>query len=519
MATHPPLRVVLLKPSKYGLDGCVERFRWGFMPNSTLRYLASLTPAEVAGSPCEVVTIDEYVHTDLAYLKLLEGEPGRRTLLALVGVQSHQLHRALDLAAFARAIGVENCVIGGPHAMTCDTAELQGRGVSFSLSEAEMVWPEILRDAIDGGLKPVYGRDGRWQPHLDPPPLSPPSRRDLRRYTVPMLGIYPARGCPYTCNFCSVIKVAGRQVRSQPVETTLASLRAAAAAGVRIVMFTSDNFNKIPEVQQLLAAMIEERIRLPFFVQCDTQIYRQEELVELLARAGCFQMFVGAESFSREALRAAHKLQNHPERYARIVELCRRHGITSHFSNILGFPTDTEASIREHLKTLRQLAPDVASFYLLTPIPGTEQYGDFLEQGLITETNLDRFDATCVTWRHPHLDPRRWADLVFRCCREFYAGRDVAAKLLRLEVRRGDFRKTACLLGIAGYSLQSRLAAGRRRHAMAGGTFRVRRDRVDDYLPLRRRTFGLELAPLPPNLALSPADEEINRQAKLPIAS
>lgn len=47
---------------------------------------------------------------------------------------------------------------------------------------------------------------------------------------MPLLGIYPARGCPYVCNFCSVIKLAGRAVRSQPVETTLASLRAAKAA-------------------------------------------------------------------------------------------------------------------------------------------------------------------------------------------------------------------------------------------------------------------------------------------------
>ena len=76
-------------------------------------------------------------------------------------------------------------------------------------------------------------------------------------------------------------------------------------------MFTSDNFNKYPEARELLEAMIAERIELPFFAQCDTQIERQEDLVELLARAGCFQMFVGAESFDTEALRAAHKFQNH----------------------------------------------------------------------------------------------------------------------------------------------------------------------------------------------------------------
>ncbi len=518
MSAAALLRVLLVKPSKYGEDGFVERFRRGFLPNSTLAYLRSLTPAAVDGSPVEVTTVDEYVRTDLGYLDLLAPAPGRRTLLALVGVQSHQLHRALDLAALARSRGVEQCVVGGPHPMTCDTTDLQGRGVSFALAEAEIIWPQILRDAAAGELRPLYGEDGRWLERLDPPPLIPPTRRELRRYAVPLLGVYPARGCPYTCNFCSVIKIAGRQVRGQPVATTIASLEAARAAGVRYVLFASDNFNKYPEVRQLLEGMIEAGIRLPFFAQCDAQVHRQEELFELLARAGCFHMFVGAESFSREALRGAHKLQNDPAAYARIVELCRRHGIVSHFSNILGFPPDTEEGIAEHLRRLRELAPDVASFYLLTPIPGTDQYQDFLDQGLITEDNLDRFDATCVTWRHPRLAPRRLRALLYEAYRGFYRGRTVTAKLGRWALGRRDFRTAGALLSVAGYSFQSRWAARRREHPMAGGLGRVRRDRAADYLPLRRRLFGFDLAPLPRSLALSRADEDLNRRAKLPLA-
>jgi hypothetical protein len=510
--------VVIVKPSKYGLDGYVERFRRGFMPNSTVTHLRSMTAEAVDGARCEVAAVDEYVQTDLAYLDLLRPAPDAATLLALVGVQSHQLQRALDLAALARERGVEHCVVGGPHPMTCDTAGLQGRGVSFALCEAELAWPDILRDALAGGLLPVYGRDGRWQARLEPPVLAPPPRRELRRYAVRMLGVYPARGCPYVCNFCSVIKIAGRQLRSQPLETTLASLHAAAAAGVRCVMFTSDNFNKYPQAAELLEAMIAEGLRLPFFVQCDAQVERQEALVELLARAGCFQMFVGVESFRREALRGAHKLQNHPERYGRIVALCRRHGITSHFSNILGFPDDREEHILEHLCTLRALGPDVASFYVLTPIPGTEQYADFLGRGLVTERDLDRFDGTCVTWRHPHLEPRRWTELLYRCYREFYSSRHVAARLAPLAGRRWDFRTGYSLFAVAGYAVQSRLAAASETHPMAGGSLRVRRDRLTDYLPRRRRVYGFELAPLPPNLPLAAADEELNRRAKLPLA-
>jgi radical SAM superfamily enzyme YgiQ (UPF0313 family) len=336
-----------------------------------------------------------------------------------------------------------------------------------------------------------------------------------------MLGVYPARGCPYVCNFCSVIKIAGRQVRSQPLAVTLASLRAAKAAGVRYIMFTSDNFNKVPEVGALLDAMIEERLELPFFAQCDAQIYRQDELVARMARAGCFQMFVGVESFRRAALAEAHKLQNHPRHYARIVELCREHGIGSHFSNILGFPGDTAAGIDDHLRALHALRPDVASFYVLTPIPGTEQYDDFLAKGMITEPNLDRFDGTSVTWRHPILSAAELEDQLFRCYRDYYSAPALAARLARLAADRRvprDFRTAGRYSSLVGYAMQSRLAAHRRIHPMAGGVVRVRRDRASDYAALRRARFGYDLAPLPRSLALSAADEALNRRAKLPIA-
>ena len=152
------LRVVLVKPSKYGPDGAVERFRRGFMPNASLCHMASLTPAFVGERRVEVHSVDEYVQTDVDYLDLLRPAPGATTLLALVGVQSHQFPRALDLAAYALAQGVRHVVVGGPHAMTCDTTALQDRGVSFALCEAELVWPAILDDAAAGELAPVYGK-------------------------------------------------------------------------------------------------------------------------------------------------------------------------------------------------------------------------------------------------------------------------------------------------------------------------------------------------------------------------
>jgi hypothetical protein len=503
-----PLRVVILKPSKYTADGYVERFRWGFMPNSTVPHVRSMTPAGQGGAPTEVHTIDEYVHTDLGYMSLLGRPQGGRTLLALVGVQSHQFHRALDLAAHARRNGCM-AVIGGPHVMTCDTSILQGRGVSFALAEAELVWREILEDAAGGELRPVYGVERRWQQDLEAPVVVSPGRRDLGRYVIPMLGLYPARGCPFTCNFCSVIKIAGRRIRSQDIDTTLASLRAAKASGVRFIMFTSDNFNKYPEAKGLLEAMAEERLGLKLFVQCDTQISRQEQLVALLAKAGCFQMFVGVESFSRATLLAARKGQNRPETYRDIVRLCREHGISSHFSNIIGFPQDTELDVDRHLEVLRELGPTFASFYILCPIPGTEQYDEFMAEGLVTEDNLDRFDTTCLTWRHPNFSREQLAGLLFRCYRKFYSSGHSVRNLMHLGwLRSGVLAESA---GITTMSLFNRYCAWRRTHPMSGGVMRVLRDRVDDYLALRKEVFGCELVPLPRSLQLSAAESMLNR--------
>ncbi len=218
------LRVVILKPSKYALDGCVERFRWGFMPNSTLCHIRSMTPSEVDGIPTEIYFVDEYVHTDLNYLSLLKKEKGCQTLLALVGVQSHQFHRALDLAAYAHTNGCLT-VIGGPHPMTCDTSMLQDRGVSFALAEAELIWPSILSDAVAGELRPVYGRDQRWDQDLNSPVIVPPSDRDLKRYVVPMLGLYP---CAVVRFYATIV-----QLSKSPVSefAARASIRRSRASG------------------------------------------------------------------------------------------------------------------------------------------------------------------------------------------------------------------------------------------------------------------------------------------------
>ena len=69
------LTVVLVKPSKYDESGHVERFRLGYLPNSTLNHIRSMSPSAIDGVGITIHCIDEYVHCDTKYLKLFHGSP------------------------------------------------------------------------------------------------------------------------------------------------------------------------------------------------------------------------------------------------------------------------------------------------------------------------------------------------------------------------------------------------------------------------------------------------------------
>ncbi len=157
-----------------------------------------------------------------------------------------------------------------------------------------------------------------------------------------------------------------------------------------------------------------------------------------------------------------------------------------HFSNIIGFPQDTEQSIRDHLAELRTMGPTCASFYILCPIPGTEQYDDFLAEGLITERNLDRFDTTCLTWRHPNLSADQLQELLFSCYHKLFSARHFMQNIRHLNYRHPNvFRQVLKAIAMTAFN---RYSAWGRMHPMSGGMRRLKLDRDLDFGSLRQDT-------------------------------
>jgi hypothetical protein len=143
------------------------------------------------------------------------------------------------------------------------------------------------------------------------------------------------------------------------------------------------------------------------------------------------------------------------------------------------------------------------------PIPGTEQYADFMREGLITERNLDRYDATHLLFRHQNFNSKELSALLFKCYRKFFNLGDSFRKATLSY--RGNPHAARKIFNSAVSCIFYGANGVLRRHPMSGGVGIRTIDHVEDYLPFRRKYFGdiLErgdLMPLPGNLELSEAD-------------
>src|ERR1700741_2541342 len=164
-------QLVLIKPSHYGDDGYVIRWWRSMVPSNSLASLYGIAADSAARRALgedvdiDIEAIDEF-NTRVDIRKLLRKFEKNKNLglVALVGVQSNQYPRALDIASRFRKANIP-VVIGGFHVSGC-LSMLDGKavgldacremGVSIFAGEAEGRFDMLLQDAATGRLQPIY---------------------------------------------------------------------------------------------------------------------------------------------------------------------------------------------------------------------------------------------------------------------------------------------------------------------------------------------------------------------------
>jgi hypothetical protein len=436
------LHVVLLKPSKYDDDGYIMRHWRGVLPSNTLACLYALTEdvrqRQALRDDLEITTelLDEAVHKiNVAKLVRRSQRQGWKTIVCLVGVQTNQYPRAVDLARQFRTAGLD-VLIGGFHVSgvlalfhqpTPEIQEILDLGVTVVAGEVEEHWGAILRQALLGELQPLYNFL-EATPDLSTPPVPMISKAYLKRFAYKDYGtIDCGRGCPFSCSFCAIINVQGRKMRMRsPEEITRVVRENYRQLGISFYFFTDDNFARNKKWREIFEALIRlretEGIAIEFMMQVDVLSYKIKDFIPLARQAGCSQVFIGMESINDENLQAADKNQNDAADYRNLIDAWHTAEITTHVGFIIGFPFDTYESVKQDIERLKQdIQVDIASFFMLLPLPGSMDHLRAVQQGIPIDADLNQYDSFHATWDHPNMSREQWFQAYKEAWKSFYS--------------------------------------------------------------------------------------------------
>jgi pyruvate-formate lyase-activating enzyme len=449
----------LIKPSRYDEDGYPMQWLRSLVPSNSLASVAGLVRDALERGVLDdfgdvrVTNVDE-VNTKVDVPEIIAAARTRKTLVFLIGVQTNQFPRAMDMARPLRAAGIPVC-IGGFHVSGClsmlktlppDLVEAQNLGVSFFAGEGEeRRIDEVLRDGFSGSLKPIYNHLAH-APNLagEPIPLLEKSEVDKNFLGVSSFDL--GRGCPFECSFCTIINVQGRKSRFRTPDDLENIVRANAALGISQFFLTDDNFarNKHWEILvDRLIALKAEGLGVYLHAQVDTMAYKIPRFVEKVCAAGAAHIFIGLENINSDNLEASKKRQNRIEDYREMVLAWKKYHVIITCGYIIGFPHDTKESLMRDVETIkRDLAIDNIYLNYLTPLPGSEDHKKLYEAGVWMDPDMNKYTLSTRVSHHPTMSDADW-DWAYREFHKRYYTFDHMETILRRMFAVGSGRKRA----------------------------------------------------------------------------
>ena len=445
----------MIKPSHYDDDGYVIRWYRAPMPSNSLAAVYGLIADAAARNALgpdvaiDLSAIDE-TNTRVRIEKIIAEfrAGGNFGFVGLVGVQSNQYPRAIDIARPLRAAGIP-VVLGGfhpsgmlamfPTTVTPDLQRALDLGITLFAGEAEGRIDQILRAVADGELRPVYnymddlpGLGGAVPPFLP---------QQFVQRTLGNLSSFDAgRGCPFQCSFCTIINVQGRKSRFRTPDDVEHILRQNWKQGIDRFFITDDNFARNKDWEAIFDRIIELRERdhmdVRFMIQVDTLCHKIPNFIEKSKRAGVTRIFIGLENINPANLLAAKKRQNKITEYRKMLLAWKAAGIWTYAGYILGFPNDTPDSIRHDIEIVKHELPlDILEFFCLTPLPGSEDHKVLADRGVAMDADLNKYDLEHVVTAHPNMTKAEWEGIYWDAWKLYYTREHMETILKRARAK------------------------------------------------------------------------------------
>lgn len=333
---------------------------------ASLPSLALLTVAAVIGDAAEVS------YFQCPSLETWQEPSGQFDLIA-VSSYSAQIDEAYELANRYEKRGIP-VVLGGPHVSMLPEETLR-LGHIACVGEAEMVWKQIIEDAKNGCLKPLYGSLNQIS-DLTKSPVPAFELLDPRLFK--RIPIQTSRGCPHRCEFCAASVLLSPKYRQKTIHQVLNEIDYVLERWNRpFIEFVDDNALSDRRYWKTLLTAIRDR-NVRWFAECDISIAEDTELLQVMKESGCREVLIGLESPSRGELSGLelnnnwkHKVQKN---YLVSIKKIQDHGIRVIGCFILGLDSQSLESVDAIEEFVELSGLFDVQLTLQTAFPGTPLY-------------------------------------------------------------------------------------------------------------------------------------------------
>ena len=350
--------------------------------------------------------------------------------------------RTYELADFYREQGLP-VVLGGAHPSFLPLEGLEHADYVVC-GEGDEALPELVNALNNGGsladIPNLCYRDGDtihqnpWRPFLGDLDSLPIPNYTLIHGWKPrnrrgVVSIATSRGCPFNCSFCSVIMMFGRKHRVTSIDRVIAEIRQNGIQA-RHIFFCDDNFTADRQrTKELCERIIAEGLKLEWSAQVRVESAKDPELLELMAKSGCFVVFVGLESINPATLKAYNKSQT-VQGIKDCVNNFHHYGIKVHGMFVFGSEEDHYQVIRDTVGFSRQLDLDSLQYLMLTPLPGTPFYKEMEAQNRIICRDWSQYDGHHTVFQPRQFTPFELQMETTRAMKKFYSWPSVIKRLI-----------------------------------------------------------------------------------------